>query len=114
MPGIRDAVVRRFHGRASCMARLDGEDSVPSGSVGAERRSNRVFDIAHAGSGQGVLFGHLSVGRVSGRGGPSGPGAQEDALHVFQAEKLAALRCAGMGHRTKRILRIERKEYQTY
>ena len=27
--------------------------------------------------------------------GPSGAGTQEDALHVFQAEKLAALRCAG-------------------
>ena len=74
MPGIRDAVVRRFYGRASCMARLDGEDTVPSGSVGTERRSNLVFDIAHAGSGQSVLFGHLSAGRVSGRGGPSGPG----------------------------------------
>ena len=34
------------------MARLDGEDTVPSGSVGAERRSNRVFDIAHAHSGR--------------------------------------------------------------
>ena len=89
------AVVRRFHGRASCMARLDCEDTVSSGSAGVECRCNRVFDITHADSGQGVLFGDLSVGGVSGCGGSSGPGKQEDALHVFQAEKLAALRCAG-------------------
>lgn len=38
----------------------------------------------------------------------------EELLDKMTLEEKVYQLCAFMGHRTKRILRIERKEYQTY